>query len=79
MVETGAAIFLRQGGTEEAQFTHFGHDGAVERLFARRGDDAGQELVLRIAARGLLDHTLFLGEPAAKIQRVFPVEGLRVD
>ena len=61
-------------GAEQAQRAHLGHDVAVEALLAVGREHAREQLVLRIAARGVAHHALLLGELAFEVERILPVE-----
>ena len=74
IAEPGAAVFLRNGGAEQAERAHLGHDRAVEPLLAVGQQHARHQLVLRIAARGVAHHALFFGQLAFEVERVLPVE-----
>jgi hypothetical protein len=74
VAEAGPAILLRDGGTEQTERAHFPDDGGVEALLTVVHEDARKKLVLRIAARGIAHHALFLRELAFEIERVVPVE-----
>src|SRR6516165_5211372 len=75
IAEARAAVFFRDRGSEQAERAHLGDDGAIETLLAVVHEHAWEQLVLRIAARGLAHHALFLGELAFEIERILPVEG----
>ena len=70
----GAAIFLRQGDADQAEFAHLVEDVAVGLLFQIGLGDARQQLVLRIGARGVADHALVFGELLVEHERIVPVE-----
>ena len=79
VAEAGAAVFLRDGRAEEAERAHLAHDLAVEALLAIGREHAREQLVLRIAARGVAHHALLFGELAFEVERVLPVEGRILD
>ena len=57
---------------EQPERAHLGDDLAVEPLLAVGGEHAREQFVLRIAARGVAHHALFLGQLAFEIERVRP-------
>ena len=57
-VETGAAVFGRDGRAEQAHGAHFAEDGRVGLLVAERVPHARQQLALAIVARRVADHAL---------------------
>ena len=75
VVQARAAVLGRDGGAQQAQLTHLAEDGRVGLLVAKGQRHAGQQLALRVVARGVLDHALFLRELVVQQQRVGPVEG----
>ena len=74
IAEAGAAIFFRDGRAEEAERAHLAHDRRIVALVAERLEHARKQLLLRIVARGVAHHALFLGQLAFKIERVVPLE-----
>ena len=70
----GAAIFLRQGNADQAEFAHLIEDLAVGLLFEIGLGDARQQLVLRVGARGVADHALVFGELLVEHERIVPLE-----
>ena len=74
IAEPGAAVLFRDGGAEQAERAHLGDDGAVEALLAVVQQHAREQLVLRVAARGVAHHALFFRELALEIERILPVE-----
>ena len=70
----GAAIFLRQRDTDQAEFAHLVEDLAVGLLFEIGLDDARLQLVLRIGARGVADHALVFGKLIVEQERIVPLE-----
>src|SRR3546814_9195444 len=56
VADPGPAIGLRDGGAEQAERPHLGHDGAVEDLVAVGLEDARHQLVLAVGPRGVADH-----------------------
>jgi hypothetical protein len=74
VAEPGAAVLFRDRRAEEAQRSHFLHDGGIEALLAIIEEDTGKQLVLGIAARGVAHHAFFRGELAFEVERIVPVE-----
>ncbi len=70
----GAAIFFRQGNTDQAKFAHLMEDVAVDLLLQIGLANARQQLVLRIGARGVADHALVFGELLVEHERIVPLE-----
>src|SRR5262249_9162214 len=75
IAEARAAVLFRDRRAEQAERAHLGDDGASETLLAIVHEHAREQLVLRIAARGLAHHAFFFGELAFEIERILPVEG----
>ena len=71
-----AAIGLGQGGAEEAELAHLGHDLTVEPLLGKGGDDAGQEALAGVVARRLGDHALVFRQTPLQVERIVPPERL---
>ena len=74
VAEPGSAVLFRDRRAEKAQRSHFLHDGGIEALLAIVEEDAGKQLVLGIAARGVAHHAFFRGELAFEVERIVPVE-----
>jgi hypothetical protein len=74
VAQAGAAVLFRDGGTKKAERAHLGDDGAIETLLAVIEEHAREQLVLRVAARGVTHHALFFGELAFEVERVLPIE-----
>ncbi|OIQ68862.1 hypothetical protein GALL_495410 [mine drainage metagenome] len=73
----GAAIFLRQGDADQAEFAHLVKDVAIDPLFQIGLGDARQQLVLRIGPRSVADHALVFGELLVEHERIVPLETYR--
>jgi hypothetical protein len=71
---TDMAVVFGDRGAEQAERAHVGDDAAVEPFLPVVHEHARKELVLRIAARGVAHHALFLGEFAFEVERILPVE-----
>src|SRR5262249_40651872 len=74
IVEAGAAIILRNGDAEHAERTHFAHDVGIELALAIGGEHARKQFLLRVVARGVAHHALFLAQLAFKVERIVPPE-----
>ena len=61
-------------GPSKPERAHFRQQVAVDLLLAIGLDHPRHQLVLRIAARGVAHHALFLGQLPFEIERVLPVE-----
>ena len=75
IAEAGAAIFRRNGRAKQAEFAHFGENGAVEILFEISVRDARLQLVLGVGLRGVADEPFLVGQLMVQIERIRPVEG----
>ena len=73
MRHTGTAVAV-DGGAQQAQFTHFTHDVAVEQFFAVGLNNAGHQGILAKRFGGFGHHALFFGELLLQQQRVVPVK-----
>ena len=73
IADAGAAIAV-DGGAEQAQLAHFGHDLAVEMLVPVRLQHTGHQLVLGIGAGAVAHHALVFGKLILQQQRIFPLE-----
>src|SRR4029079_19214866 len=74
VAEAGAAIFVRNGRTEQPELAHFGQDRAVEIFVQVSAGDARLQLLLRIAFGGVADEALLVGQLMVEIERIRPVE-----
>ena len=74
IAEAGAAVVLRNGRAEQPERAHLAQDGRVEFALAVGGEHARKQLLLRIVARGVAHHALFLGELAFEVERIVPFE-----
>ncbi len=72
----GAAVLFGQGGAEQPQLAHFGHDLRIVAFLGEGRDDARQKALTGVVARRVGDQPLLLGEPALQVERVLPAEGL---
>ncbi|MEH2548535.1 hypothetical protein V1283_005180 [Bradyrhizobium sp. AZCC 2262] len=77
VARVGAAILLRQRDTDQTEFAHLVEDLAVGLLFEIGLDDARQQLVLRVGARGVADHAFVFGELLVEQERIVPLERSR--
>src|SRR6185312_4666307 len=62
---------------DQTELAHLVEDVAVDLLLQIGLDDARQELVLRIGARGVADHALVLGELLVEQEWIVPLEARR--
>ena len=74
VVEAGAAVFLRDGRAEQPELAHFAEDRRIGVAVVVGGDDAGEQLLLRIVARGVAHHALLGGQFAFEVERIVPFE-----
>ena len=74
IAEAGAAVFLGDGRAKEAERAHLAHHRRIVALVAKRFEHARKQLLLRIVARGVAHHALFLGQLAFEIERIVPLE-----
>ena len=79
IAEACAAVFLRDCGAKQPERAHFEDHGRIVALVVIGLEHAGKQLLLRIVARGVAHHALFLGEFAFEVERVFPVESRVLD
>jgi hypothetical protein len=70
-----AAVLLRQGRAQEAEFTQLRDDVAVELLVASRHQNARHKLLLTVGTRRIASHPFFIGQLALQQQRIVPLEG----
>ena len=74
IIQAGAAVFLRDGRADQAERAHFADDIGIEFAVAIGREHAREQLLLRIIARGVAHHALFLGELAFEAERIVPLE-----
>ena len=78
VVGGGAAVFLGQGGAQQAKRAELVHDLAIELLVAVGLQHARHQLVLAVVAGRIADRDLLLGELVVEEERVLPVERLGI-
>ncbi|NRP42849.1 hypothetical protein XMM3392_003260 [Aliiroseovarius sp. xm-m-339-2] len=70
-----AAEFLRDGGAQQAHFTHLTEDLRVGLLARKRLGHTRHQLVFAIGAGRIADHTLIFGQLVFQQEGIVPVEG----
>ena len=71
MVDSGATVAV-DGGAQQAQRAHLGHDVAVKVLMPRCQQNAGLQFVLAIGAGCVANGALVFAQLIFKVERVIP-------
>ena len=74
VAQAGAAIFFRDGRAEQAERAHLADDRRIVGFVAIGLEHAREQFLLRIVARGVAHHALFLGQLAFQVERIVPFE-----
>ena len=74
VVQAAAAILLRNGCTQQADFTHLAEDCRIGFLMAECFKNTRRELLLSELLGGVADHAFFFGELLIQQQGIDPVE-----
>ena len=74
VIETGAAILLRDRGAEQSERSHFREHGRVGRLVAKRARNPRQQFFLRVRVRRFTHHPFLLGQLIVEEKRIVPFE-----
>ena len=74
IIEPGAAIFDRNGRSEQAERAHLGHDLPVERLVEIGLGHPRLKPVLGVASGGVADQPLLVAQLPVEPEGVLPVE-----
>jgi hypothetical protein len=75
IAEARAAISLRNGRAEQAEFAHLADHTRIVFFLAVGHEHARKQFVLGVIARGVAHHPLFLGQFTFEIERILPFEG----
>src|SRR4029079_6804650 len=74
VVETSAAIFVRDRRSKETELAHLAQDRAIEILLEIGAGDARLQLLLRISLSRIADEALLVAQLMVEVERIRPVE-----